>query len=131
MLPARIPRSNVLPNICRAPLPFTHGELILIGVRECCLISEASTLLQMSATSLSQPRMRSIFRTSATLITGTNVTTCFSHRDLLSRGFVVGSLFPKDRDRLFSSTVPTYGNLCSRFSLTAHHILVSQICSAR
>jgi hypothetical protein len=51
-----------------------------------------------------------IFRTSATLITDTNVTTCFSHRNLPYRGFVVGSLS-------FSSTVLTYRDHCPRFSL--------------
>ena len=60
----------------------------------------------------------SIFRTPATLVTGTNVTACFPHRNLPYRGFIVGSLS-------FSSTVPTYRNRCSRFSLSAHHISVS------
>ncbi len=51
-----------------------------------------------------------IFRTSSTLITDTNVTTCFPHRNLPYRGFIVGSLS-------FSSTVLTYRNHCSRFFL--------------
>ena len=65
-----------------------------------------------------------IFRTSATLVIGTHVITYFPHLDLLSRGFITG---------LFSfSSISTYlrGSL-SLFFLTAHHILVSQLCSAR
>jgi len=57
-------------------------------------------------------------------VTGTNVTTCFSHRSLLYRGFIVGSLS-------FSSTVLTYRNRCSRFSLAVHHTGVSARCSVR
>lgn len=57
-------------------------------------------------------------------VTDTNVTICFPHRSLLYRGFFVGSLS-------FSSTVLTYRNLCSRFSLSAHHTSVSAKCSAR
>lgn len=72
----------------------------------------------------------SIFRTPATLITGTTVTTCFLNRNLLYRDFIVGSFFPnKTRDRLFSSKVHTYRNHCSRFSLTVRHTGVSARCS--
>ncbi len=66
----------------------------------------------------------SIFRTSATLITDTNVTTCFSHHRLRFRGFIVGSFS-------FSSTVLTYRDHCPRFSLTVHHTSVSAKCSVR
>ena len=66
----------------------------------------------------------SIFRTSVTLITDTNVTTCFSHHKLRFRGFIVGSL-------AFSSTVLTYRDHCPRFSLTVHHTSVSTKCSVR
>jgi hypothetical protein len=66
----------------------------------------------------------SIFRTSATLITGTTVTTCFPHHRLRFRGFIVGSFS-------FSSKVHTYRNHCSRFSLTVHHTGVSAKCSVR
>ena len=36
-----------------------------------------------------------IFRTSATLITDTTETTCFSHLNSLYRGFIVGAFFPR------------------------------------
>lgn len=66
----------------------------------------------------------SIFRTPATLFTGTNVAACFPHRNLPYRGFIVGLLS-------FSSTVHTYRNRCPRFSLSAHHTSASTKCSVR
>ena len=66
----------------------------------------------------------SIFRTPATLITDTTVTTCFPHHNLLYRDFIVGSFS-------FSSKVLTYRNHCSRFSLAVHNTGVSARCSVR
>ena len=66
----------------------------------------------------------SIFRASATLVIGTNVTTYFPHRNLRYRGFFTDSLS-------FSSTVPTYRDQSPRFSLTVHHNGVSTTCSVR
>ena len=57
-------------------------------------------------------------------VIGTTVTTYFSHRNLPYRGFVTGS-FP------FSSISTHLQGSKSPFFLTAHYILVSQICSVR
>ncbi len=57
-------------------------------------------------------------------VMGTNVTTYFSHRNLPYRGFVTGSFS-------FSSISTHLQGSMSPFFLTAHHILVSQICSVR
>ncbi|SMD42529.1 hypothetical protein SAMN00777080_1084 [Aquiflexum balticum DSM 16537] len=57
-------------------------------------------------------------------VIGTNVATYFSHRNLPYRGFVTGSFS-------FSSISTHLRGSLSPFFLTAHHILVSQICSVR
>jgi hypothetical protein len=57
-------------------------------------------------------------------VIGTNVTTYFSHRNLLYRGFVTGSFS-------FSSISTHIQGSKPPFFLTAHHILVSQACSVR
>lgn len=57
-------------------------------------------------------------------VIGTTVTTYFSHRNLLYRGFVTGSFS-------FSSISTHLQGSKSPFFLTAHYILISLICSVR